>query len=277
MALVTLTSRATAKAALQLIWVALARFFAPQFHTKFRPSVRPVVSVDHDLDKSIPFCPDLVDVYSRFISLWIKSTYFIYREFGRSTLPGIAIFINGLSNLYMESGRIYKTCQSTTVRPKYLKNMKFILIHAFDPHLHCVPSLHVLIVVYNYIMMTKLIEQYSDDTSEYSEQKHYMYSQAVAITESILLVKQHSVNCIPAALFAMSRLHPEFSRNDAAAFINQLFVDTDIEIELESEIKDFMLTQYQDFMDSCETKQQDYSEVLLEFLMDCREISAESD
>ena len=275
MILITLSSRRTAKAGIRLLWSAVAEFFIPQFQTKIRPSTRPVVSVDHDLDAGIPFLPDQVELYLGFIPLWIKSLYFIYREFGRRSMPGIAEFLDGISELYRKSGRVYKIRQSTTQRPKYLRGMRFVAIHAFDPHLHCVPSLHVLTVVYNYVMILKLVEKFSAESTDpadtdYSEQKNYLYNQAVAITESILLIKQHSVNCVPAALFAMTRLHPEFSVTDAGEFVDHLFLKEDSTLEKAAEIKSFMHEQYQYFTDSIEEKQCGFGEVLLDFLESCR-------
>jgi hypothetical protein len=42
----------------------------------------------------------------------------------------------------------------------------------------------------------------------------------------VLYVKQHSVNCIPAALYMMCRLVPElWTLTDAVEFIDRLFAD----------------------------------------------------
>jgi len=47
---------------------------------------------------------------------------------------------------------------------------------------------------------------------------------ALAISQAILFVKQHSVNCIPAALYAMTRFNPElFPQEEAEKFIALLF------------------------------------------------------
>jgi hypothetical protein len=51
-----------------------------------------------------------------------------------------------------------------------------------------------------------------------------LYARAVEIAETVLYVKQHSVNCIPAALYMMTRITPElFTIEDGVDFINSLF------------------------------------------------------
>jgi hypothetical protein len=60
-----------------------------------------------------------------------------------------------------------------------------------------------------------------------------LYDGAVEITETVLYVKQHSVNCIPAALYmCLFVLQDQFSIPDSVRFIDSLFVDsTDIKPE----------------------------------------------
>ena len=51
-----------------------------------------------------------------------------------------------------------------------------------------------------------------------------LYDGAVAITETVLYIKQHSVNCIPAALYAMTRITPaEVTPIEVTRFIESLF------------------------------------------------------
>jgi hypothetical protein len=51
----------------------------------------------------------------------------------------------------------------------------------------------------------------------------YLRQEAVRITESILFVKQHSVNCIGASMFYLSLAFPEFGREAMAEFVESLF------------------------------------------------------
>jgi hypothetical protein len=264
------THRVTFFAAWRLIASAMTEFFIPQFTTKFRLANRHVVSVDHPLDESIPFTPEYVHIYLEFYPLWIRGAYFLYKEFGDQALPEIRDFLYDVADLYYEAGKIYRRCQSTTVRPKYLKHAKFRLLHAVDPHLHCVPSLHVLIVVFNHRTVARLIDKFSNgNRADYQPQKELVYKKAVEITESILFMKQHSVNCIPAALFFMSRLRPDYTEELALSFINDLFTDNDGAPESSDAIKDFIRSRYLEMMNTDTPDGGDHKDVIVDFLMSC--------
>ena len=264
---VALTHRVIFFAAWRLFASAMTEFFIPQFTTKFRLSNRRVVSVDHPLDETIPFVPEYVHIYLEFYPLWIRCAYFLYKEFGDRALPEIRDFVYNVADLYYEAGKIYQQCQSTTVRPKYLKHAKFKLLHAVDPHLHCVPSLHVLIVVLNHRTFTRLIDKFSDGNgARYQPQKELVYNKAVAITESILFIKQHSVNCIPAALFFMSRLRPDYTEESALSFIDDLLADNDSAPESSETIKDFIRSRYIEMMNTNIPDGGDHKDVIVDFL-----------
>jgi hypothetical protein len=70
-----------------------------------------------------------------------------------------------------------------------------------------------------------------------------LYDGAVEITETVLYVKQHSVNCIPAALYmCLFVLQDQFSIPDSVRFIESLFLDsTDIRAEDVEAIQDHIL------------------------------------
>jgi hypothetical protein len=51
-----------------------------------------------------------------------------------------------------------------------------------------------------------------------------IFKGALVITEAVLYIKQHSINCIAASLYIMNRLDPErFSPRDAEDFVYGLF------------------------------------------------------
>ena len=197
-----------------------------------------------------------------FYPLWVKCLYFLYREFGRRSLPTIGVFMHEIADLYLEAAKVYRVCQSTTKRPKYLGSAHFRIIHLTDPHLHCVPSLHVLVVVLNSIRFCQFVDRLSHNGAAYAKQKRYVYTQAVEITNSILYVKQHSVNCIPAALYALSKYAGEFTENDARAFIDDLLRND--RLETREEIVRFIHTRYQSFMES--ELNGSYRNVLIDYL-----------
>ncbi len=264
---VALTHKTTFPAVWRLFASAMTEFFIPQFTTKFGLSNRPVVSVDHPLDDTIPFNPEYVHTYLNFYPYWIRCAYFLYKEFGRVALPEIRDFMLSVSELYYEAGKVYRRCQSTTKRPKYLKNAKFRLIHMVDPHVHCVPSLHVLLVVCNYLNFWRLVDKFGNGNAEnFKQQKKLVYNKAVEITESILFMKQHSVNCIPAALYFMSRLRPSFTETAALAFVDDLFANNGNAPSTSEEIKKFIKDQYRHFLDAESSTDGDYRDVLVDFL-----------
>ena len=265
---VALTHKVTFFAAWRLFASAMSEFFIPQFTTKFGLSERPVVSVDHPLDETIPFNPEYVHIYLDFYPFWIRCAFFLYKEFGKRTLTELRDFLYNVAGLYYEAGKIYRRCQSTTTRPKYLKNAKFKFLHAVDPHLHCVPSLHVLLIVFNYVNMRRLIDIYSGGNGRrYHEQKELIYSKAVQITESVLFMKQHSVNCIPAALYFMCMHRGDYTEADALSFIDDLFMNDDSALSNSEEIKGFVRSQYRKLMNAEVPEGGDHKDVLVDLLM----------
>lgn len=203
-------------AALRLVGTVLRDFFVLQFAARLGLRRIPVVSVDHPLDATVPFRPESVGVYLDFIAFWIRPLADVRRRFGASAQLRAAIaFMDLVRRCYAEAAGVYRQTLSTTRRPRHLKG-RFLTIHAFDPHLMCVPSLHVMIVVATWVFHRRLD----------ADLGARVFPGAAAIAESVLLVKQHSVNCIPAALYALGHLMPgDLSEADVEAFVAALFAD----------------------------------------------------
>jgi len=183
------------------------------------------VSVDHKLDKKVPFTPEKVHIYLDFVNFWIRPMTFLMCRIGqKKALPYCAKYLLHIKDAYHEASKVYSYCMSTTNRPDYNEMKGFRTIHRTDPHLLCVPSLHVAICILTYSYYKKIFKEV-DLTEE--EQKYYnreLYLSAITITETVLFVKQHSVNCIPAALYMMSHLIPDyFTLKDGVDFIDSLF------------------------------------------------------
>src|SRR6056297_2361133 len=243
------------------IW---SHFFAPQLMRKYKLRKRPVAWVDHPLDNKIPFQPHHVSIYLSFTSLWIKSISFVYREFGRQSLHDIIQFVEKLNSLYLESAKVYLQIQSTTNRPRYIGGLYFKVIHLFDPHLHCIPSLHVEIVSLNYTFISSVIDKYAKDPAMYKTEKDYLWRQAVLITDSILLIKQHSVNCVAAGLFTLSSNNYPFEEKDAYLIIDTLFTGSGNTLSAGNEIRDYIHKLYQHFLEEHRSKTN--AKVLVDFL-----------
>ena len=219
---------------LRIVAEALRSFFYPQFENALL-RLRPVANVDHPLDVSVPLDPRRVGTYSDFVRLWMGAFYKLDRLYGARAQSEIGDFLDAIRSLYAEAGSVYKVIHSTTTRPARNYNFHFAIIHAFDPHLACVPSLHVLLVVSTWLLATESAERLGLDRAEglgAGQVRAWLSSlraEALAITESVLYVKQHSINCIGASLFYLKRRFPRFGEAEAAAFAAELFASGPVE------------------------------------------------
>jgi hypothetical protein len=204
----------------------LYNFFFRQYRAALLPGRVPVSRVDHPLDLKIPFVPSWVTIYLDFVFYWIRMVGFLLRTYGRRAYDAAREFIVSMGRLYAFAAGIYQKNFSTTDRPFYIARPRFFVIHLLDPHLMCVPSLHVMVVIWTYTKFAEILRSFND-AGRYAAQIEEMKQGALAITHAILFVKQHSVNCIAAALYAMTRFSGElFPPEEAEAFINLLFWET---------------------------------------------------
>ena len=236
---------------IKCVHTALHKFFFLQFSVKMKLKKIPVVSVDNALDKKIPFTPERVSVYLDFIHSLARPLGFCISTFkGKERAQIITGVLDLLRECYETASHIYSLSMSTTNRPNYKKDRHFRLIHALDPHLMCVPSLHVAIMIMAWIHYREVFKM-PYFTEE--ESKHYtaqVFESAKSITETVLYVKQHSVNCIPAAIYMMTViLKGHFTIEDAVSFMDCLFVEsTDLSQETKKEINTYIHTMFERFL-----------------------------
>jgi hypothetical protein len=266
-----LLKKKTRGPALHFIHTVYTYFFLPQFQTKFKIKTRPVVWVDHELDRKIPFSPHHVETYLSFTHLWIKSLAFVYRQFGRQVLPDIVDFVKGIDTLYQESARVYTRIQSTTDRPHDVGGFYFKVIHLFDPHLHCIPSLHVCVVGYTYVKIREIVARYAEKPEDFEEEIDYLWRQTIHIADSILFIKQHSVNCVSAGLFTLTAGNYGFTIDHARKVIRALFSQRGRTLEAAEELRSFISELYEHFLEEHREKSQ--AQVLLDFLRNYRQIT----
>ncbi len=242
-----------------------SKFFFLQFQTVIFPKTRPVINVDHPLDNNIPFDPSWVGLYNTFTAFWMKAAGWILKNFGIAAADDVARFTNDIALLYSSAGEVYEKCQSTTNRPSVTASLNFIIIHIFDPHLHCVPSLHVMVCAYTAYMTSELIEKYAYEPEEYRAEIDWIYKNALEIIESVLLVKQHSVNCIPAGYYMNSILFDDFRKKWAGRFIEDMFNDDAKGIKEVKDVKQHINLWYERFIKDYDTSG-NRSDVLINFL-----------
>jgi len=198
-------------------------FFFSQFCAALFPSRIPVSRVDHPLDLKIPFLPVWVKVYADFTSFWIRVLTFMIKNCGRRSFGAVREFIASIGELYAFVAKVYRKNLSTTNRPFYIARPSFFIIHSFDPHLMCIPSLHVMVAVFSYMKFAATLRVLGA-AEKYAAQIEEMRLGALAICRSILFVKQHSVNCIGASIYAMTHFAPElFPREEAEVICAGIF------------------------------------------------------
>lgn len=220
-------------------------FFRLQFLRKFKLVRIPILNVETPLDKKVPFAPQCIDDYLGFVNFWIRPLAMLIKILRqKKAAPYLAEFFSLLKKSYKSAAQIYRFCMTTTNRPLYKKRTSFVVMRALDPHYMCVPSLHIAIVSLCYVFFRDILqkENFSDEQRELWTRE--IYEGAIKIAETVLYVKQHSVNCIPAALYMMTKIVPKtFSENDAQKFLGDMFATrSDISKDAREEIVNYMKT-----------------------------------
>lgn len=214
--------------AVELLGLAVREFFLPQYETRLFPGSRPVLVIAHPLDDRIPFVPAQVRTYLGFIGAWVEGLGALHLCFGEQALAEMAGSIEDLCHLYRAAGSVYRRCQTTTRRvPGPWLSPHFLLIRLFDPHLHCIPSLHVLIACYNYLRLRRSFRTVAKprnraESESLASPASEAYRSALRIIRATLLVKQHSVADIGPSLFMLSELFPDYDRPEVQRFASDL-------------------------------------------------------
>ena len=238
----------TAKHAWKYIFTILKDFFILQHLQKFHITKRRVINVDTAIDEKIPFVPQKIFVYLSFVSFFVRPIDMLKHNLGlKKAAPYLCVYLKFLTSVYRNAASIYRYTMTTTSRPRYLKTHKFRTIHFFDPHLLCVPSIHVAISAGLYAWFRQFFKTGLFSNEEAEAYLNEIKKQALAIVESVLLVKQHSVNCIPLALYMLTSTMNKsfFSAQDAIDFIDCLFIDsTEIDQATRKEIIEYFYYMY---------------------------------
>ena len=219
----TLSVSSLRPTALRCIGSIFYNFFFRQYRAALLPGRVPVSKADHPLDQKIPFVPSWVTIYLDFVSFWLRMLSFLLRVYRRRAFDAVREFIASIDKLYAFAAEAYRKNFSTTDRPFYIARPRFFLIHLVDPHLMCIPSLHVMVVIRTYTKFTAILRSLNG-AEHYASRIEEVKQGALAITRAILFVKQHSVNCVAAALYAMTRFDGElFPPEEAETFASLLF------------------------------------------------------
>jgi len=256
------------KRSLSLLWHAVDHFFLPQFQSLLMPWLRPVASLSHPLDQDIPFRPQEVFTYLGYITFWFKTLRFWYDRIGRDCLPDIRESMDEVCLLYREAGAIYRRCQSTTTtRAPLPMRPYFAVIYLLDPHLHCIPSLHILLICYNHLSAARILRRHRRQGAEFVRMFAAVRAEAVKITEAVLLVKQHSILDVAPTLFLLTALFPQYDREMVEDFIDRLFRDWDLPEPTQNSMRSLLKHGYASFLAKWEAKgRSGHREQVLHFL-----------
>jgi hypothetical protein len=113
-----------------------------------------------------------------------------------------------------------------------------------------------MIVIRGYTAFRRILSLMNDQ-DRFAPEIELLKRQALNITQAVLYVKQHSVNCIPAAMYAMSRFDPDlFPAEEAEIFVENLFSARSglpngetVKAEDIPEIREYILTLYRRFVE----------------------------
>ena len=248
-----LTNPCTFWLTMRFFLAVIHNYLMRQFLNVWHVTRVPVVHVDHPLDKRVPFLPAKVGVYFRFIDFWIEPLSMLIKRYGywrgsRLCRPWLV----AIKRVYQSGGKGYAGYLSTTDRPEYTADKHFRLIHRADPHLLCVPSLHIAIIVLCFTYYRALFDREGFTDAEKAQWNKSLYDEAVAIAESVLYIKQHSVNCIPAALYMMTAQFPDLVQQPTVEqFIADMFATADardVAGEDAAAIRAHILALYRDYL-----------------------------
>ncbi|HOZ71887.1 MAG TPA: hypothetical protein PK179_05180 [Spirochaetales bacterium] len=238
----------TLRAAASFAATVIGRFFLDQYAhaARLRKGSSPVrvKNVEHPLDAIIPIRYEAARVYLTFVKLWMDALGYFRHRLGKAFDDVVIEFLAGLGRCYSDAGSVYGRCLSTTRRPDTAPSLRLAFVYAVDPHLFCVPSLHVLVVCYTYFRLRELLAA-TGEAERFGRELGALRSRAVEITESILYVRQHSVNCIPTALAMLSVIAPGYDEVEAKAFMAELFArDAEVEPGARARVLDYMTSLY---------------------------------
>ncbi len=226
-------------------------FFFPQHFRKMHLKRTPIKHVDHALDEKIPFRPDKYPVYMNFIPMWMHPLGMIFKRYTYNSGANLAVeWYSYLALIYPEADKLYSYTMTTTFRPA-TEDKKILGLRRTDPHYMCVPSLHITTIALAFCFYRMLFEREGFSQEDRDLWNKEIFDTAVAIGESVLYVKQHSVNCIPAGLFMLRKIAPELCTDkEAHEFLDAFFVSSpDVDEKDRLEALDHMKTMYDRFVE----------------------------
>jgi len=129
-----------------------------------------------------------------------------------------------------------------------------------------------MVVIRTYTLFGEIIKLLGEE--RFAQHVEELRRGALAITETVLYIKQHSVNCIPAAMYAMTKFDSQlFPPEEAERFVSDIFIDAEKPNKADAdEIREHIVSLYRRFLAQSQASNgdckpaRDWTEPLLAFL-----------
>lgn len=226
------------------------------------------VDISCETDTEIP-SKNRVGIYMSYLQYPMDALGFLSREFGRKEIAkDTEKFLIDMSGFFAEAGFVYRTKQTTMVKPREGETFLKILRKVIPPN-DMFPSLHVEIACHTLFQANRILNEHSKEG--YGNFKRRLYRRAVDIIESCLVTKQHGLKDIAAGFFSYAARTEGFKESGIVeSIIADLFKDLEESREMSREaaerIRASIREAYNDLFTSFETENKNYTQVLLAYI-----------
>lgn len=254
-------------------------FFWVQWKIRLGKSHPKIIHLDHPEDNQVPFKPEWFPIYLGFISEVYSTLCYFPTIFKTKWHENFIDYISGLHHLYIEAGKFYLHYPSTMKRKFSPKNFHSWIIYLTDPHYACFPSLHITIMCYNFLKVKALIRNYLNYPEKPVNQittklpihqellLNHNAKQAILIGMSVLLVKQHSINCIVGALIFLEHEYPEWTTKMSQEYLLDISQIPELGFKKQQALHQSLAKIYRKIK-VAESDAHSTTEVLVQFLLD---------
>ncbi len=195
----------------------LMKYVLPQFSPR---AAWRAVRLATPEDASIPYETRAFRDYLAFWGYWNKPLGMAFATRRTAALPDMLCFTACVRKCFSAAHEVYRVQPSSMSRPFPGIHLWALGVRLFDANAFCLPSLHVMLVCLTRMHRPRLLGE--DSEAEFAAT---LDEQALRITESVLLVKQHSLCDIPTALFYLTALGEGLGPKGDEAFLASLFRD----------------------------------------------------
>ena len=122
-------------------------------------------------------------------------------------------------------------------------------------------------IYFCFLTSREIIENHANDPSSYDDVLDWSYRKVVRITESVLFIKQHSVNCISTALFLLTTMHQRLGRDDVRKFVYKLFEQESERVNNVETVRRCIFEFYEELLNRRKKNEYTAGETILDYLL----------